>query len=69
MMKTKVFWGWGDKAHCNQQNQIIYNSLSSWAKPVSIGLDLFHVSPSVAHVNDLIPKVFVIPQVDLFLHT
>ena len=50
MMKTKVFWGWGHKAHCNQQNQIIYNSPSSWAKPVSIGLDLFHGSPPVAHV-------------------
>lgn len=69
MMKSKVSWGWGDKAHCNQQNQVIYNSPSSWPKPVSIGLDLFHGSPPVAHVNDLIPKVFVIPQVDVFLNT
>ena len=45
MMKTEVSWGWGDKAHCNQQNQIIYSSPSSWPKPVFIGLDLFHGTP------------------------
>lgn len=67
-MKSEVSQGRRDKADCNDSSHILL-TVQLTPNQYHIAVALAPWKPHIFYVNDLNPKVFLIPQVDIFLDT